>query len=73
MKKVIITCPDNMSEQTYTYICTNATKMLGADIEIEKVISKDIIGGFTIAYDSKLYDLSIKTQITNLKNHMRKN
>lgn len=73
MKRIVITCADNMSDETYSYICDRLKENSGNEkVVIKKIVAPELIGGFTVAVDGKLYDMSIKTQISMMKKHITK-
>ena len=70
MKKVVITCSESVSDKTYDHICRRFAELCGGELSFEKKVSKELVGGFTVAVDGKIYDMSIKTQMEMLKKHM---
>ena len=66
MKKIVITTPSSVSEETYGYILENALKKFSADTA-EHILDDSLICGFTIAADGKIYDNSIKMRFDKLK------
>jgi len=43
------------------------------NLEIETVVDPDLIGGFVIEFDDKLYDSSVKHQLANLRKEFKDN
>ena len=69
MKKVIVTVPSSASEETREYISRGFLDMLGAECEF--INDDDIIGGFIAAYDGKIWDESIRTQLDRMISSMK--
>jgi len=70
MKKAIITVPFDMSDETYNYILEKLPEKFGEQFEVTKITDKDILGGFIINIEGNVYDLSIKTQLDEMKKHI---
>ena len=41
-------------------------------VEIQNIVNPDILGGFQLEYDGKVYDASVSTRLRNLKNNLTK-
>lgn len=41
-------------------------------VEIQNIVNPDILGGFQLEYDGKVYDASVATHLRNLKQNLRK-
>ncbi len=50
-----------------------ATLTPGKTIEIKAIVNPEIIGGFIIEMDDKLYDASVRTELYNIKKQFSKN
>lgn len=70
MKSIIITTADNMSDKTYNCICDRFREKLGPDIDFRRITDNGIIGGFIADVDGKIYDLSISSQLKQMKEHL---
>lgn len=70
MKSIIIITADNMSDKTYNYICDRFKAKLGSDIEFRHITDNGIIGGFVADVGGKIYDLSISSQLKQMKEHL---
>ena len=70
MKSIIITTADNMSDKTYNYICDRFRAKFGPDIDFRRITDNGIIGGFIADVDGKIYDLSISSQLKQMKEHL---
>ena len=66
MKKAKILCAPNVSEKSYAYLCGKLTAQFG-EIEFEKETDPSAVGGFTVLFDGKVYDMSLRTQIDALR------
>ena len=61
MKKVTVTVASHASDETKEYIAKGFFDLYGAECEF--VTDDTIIGGFVAAYDGKIWDQSIRTQL----------
>lgn len=66
MKTVVITAADNMSDATYSRICRGFRERLG-EVEFKRVTDNGIIGGFIADADGEIYDLSISSQLKEMR------
>ncbi|HHS95971.1 MAG TPA: ATP synthase F1 subunit delta [Phaeodactylibacter sp.] len=41
-------------------------------VDIQNIVNPDILGGFQLEYDGKVYDASVATHLRNLKQNLRK-
>ena len=69
MNKVIVTVTSDVSDETRDFISGGFFDMLGAECEF--VVDDSIIGGFVAAYDGKIWDESISTQLELMKREMK--
>ncbi|MBQ3816963.1 MAG: F0F1 ATP synthase subunit delta [Clostridia bacterium] len=72
MKKIIITSADNMSSETYGYICDEFKKIYGEDTVFERIIDNAVIGGFIANINGEIFDLSIASQLKEMEKHIAK-
>lgn len=67
MKTVVIKTAENMSDATYARVCRGFREMLGEDFNFKRVCDNGIVGGFIAEADGKVYDLSISSQLKEMK------
>lgn len=48
-------------------LLSNIAKSFGSNVETDEKINKDLIGGFIVRTEDKIFDGSVKTQLTKLK------
>ena len=70
MRKCIITVASNMTEETYLYLVDKIKRQFGFDLVVGKAVDDSIIGGFIINIDGQVFDLSVKTQLDEMKRHL---
>lgn len=70
MKKVVITVAENMSADTYAYICDGFRRNFGEDCEFRRLVDNHIIGGFIANVNGEIFDLSIASQLQQMKKHI---
>ncbi|MBE6688359.1 MAG: F0F1 ATP synthase subunit delta [Ruminococcaceae bacterium] len=70
MKRVIITATPAMSEETYKIICGKIENKYGESFEFSRVDDASIIGGFILNIENKIYDLSTRTRLDEIGNHI---
>lgn len=70
MRRCIITVASNMSEETYSYLVEKTKRQFGFDMSIGKAVDNSIIGGFILNVDGQIFDLSVKTQLDEMKRHL---
>ena len=70
MRKCIITVASNMTEETYNYLVDKVKRQFGFDLVVGKAVDDSIIGGFILNIDGQVFDLSIKTQLDEMKRHL---
>lgn len=71
MEKIIITAADNMSDETYRYICDEFSKKYD-NVSFERKIDNEIIGGFIADLNGEIFDLSIASQIKEMEKQITK-
>ncbi|MCO6461259.1 MAG: ATP synthase F1 subunit delta [Saprospiraceae bacterium] len=66
---VKVTSATTLDQPTIDKILDKVKSLVGSDktIQLETVVNPDIIGGFIIQYDDKLYDSSVAYQLSKLK------
>lgn len=69
MKKLTVTLAPGASDETRSYIEQGFRRLLG-ECECEFATDPDLIGGFTAACDGRFWDMSIRTQLKRLTEHM---
>lgn len=70
MKNCIVTVASNMSGETYGQLCEKAEKKFG-ELSFTKKVDDEIIGGFILDIDGMIYDLSLSTQLAEMKKHIK--
>lgn len=69
MKELVITTSPNTSKQTLEVIENGFRKMLG-ETKTVFLTDGDMIGGFTASCGGKLWDLSIRTRLRLMTEHI---
>lgn len=72
MKRVIITATPAMSDETYKIICGKIEAKYGESFKFSRVDDPSIIGGFILNIENKFYDLSTKTRLSEIGDHILK-
>lgn len=70
MKTVIITTANNMTDETYQYICDGLKRKYNDELEFQRIIDESIIGGFIARVDSEIFDMSVLAQLNEMKKHI---
>lgn len=70
MKRIMITAPGNLSEETYNLICGNFRKLFGEDCEFGLIKDDSLLGGFIADVNGEIFDLSVATQLRQLEKHI---
>ena len=65
--KIIITVPENSSDDFYNDICSGFKKKYGNDITTVKRTSDSLIGGFTAEANGTVYDTSVRAKLNEIK------
>lgn len=71
MKTIEITVASNMSDATYSRICSGFRKKYG-ECKFERIVDDRIIGGFSADVDGEVFDLSISSQLEKMKKQITK-
>ena len=66
MNRARIICASNVSDDAYAYICARAARCLGAE-SFERETDDQLLGGFIVLYDGKIYDMSVRTQLQAMR------
>lgn len=72
MKRVVITATPAMSQETYEFICAKIEEKYGEIFEFSRIDDMDIIGGFILNIENKFYDLSTRTRLNEIGEHILK-
>ena len=70
MKKCTVTAASNMSRDTFEYLCGKLKERFGDEISPELITDDGVIGGCVIDLDGHIFDLSVRTQLEELRKHM---
>lgn len=70
MREAVITVAENMSDETYRYLCDGINQKFGGGITFRRQVDHTVIGGFVLALEGMVYDMSLKTQMDELKKHI---
>ena len=70
MRRVVITATSAMSEDTYKIICGKIEHKYNEKFEFSRVDDPSIIGGFILNIENKIYDMSTKTRLAEIGNHI---
>lgn len=70
--KISITSAFEMETAQVDAICSRFKENLGKDIEADVMVDAALIGGFKVRVGDIVHDLSIKTQLTTLKQSIAK-
>lgn len=66
MKTAKIVCAPTVSDDAYVYICKGVTERFGAE-DCERETDETLLGGFVVLFDGKIYDMSLRTQLSALR------
>jgi F0F1-type ATP synthase membrane subunit b/b' len=72
ISKAFIYSATDISETALNIITTSLRKTVGKDIEVEVVKDTSIIGGIITKISSLVFDASIRTQLENMKENLKK-
>ena len=67
MSTAKILCAPNVTDEAYSYILKKMAERFG-DVACERENDASLLGGFVVLYDGKIYDMSLRTQLTALRN-----
>ena len=70
MKTAKILCAPNVSDAAYAVICEKLRAKFG-EVAIERETDEHLVGGFTVLFDGKIYDMSLRTQLDALRSAMQ--
>ena len=70
MNKVIITTAGNMTDETYHFICDGLRHKLNEEFEFVHETDDNLLGGFIININGKVYDRSISSQLEKLQEYI---
>ena len=71
MKTAKIVCAPNVSDDAYAYICARFARRFGAEA-FERETDAQLLGGFVVLFDGKVYDMSLRTQLAALRTDCEK-
>lgn len=66
MKTAKIVCAPNVSDDAYAYICKGLRERFGAE-DFERGTDETLLGGFVVLFDGRIYDMSLRTQLSALR------
>ena len=66
MKTAKIVCAPTVSDDAYAYICKGIAERFGAD-GFERETDETLLGGFIVLLDGRIYDMSLRTQLSALR------
>ncbi len=66
MKQAKIICASNVSDDAYAYICKGISARFGAE-SFARETDAELLGGFIVLFDGKIYDMSLRTQLAALR------
>lgn len=70
MRSVIITATSAMSDETFRLICSKIEAKYDEKFEFARVDDPSIVGGFILNIENKFYDLSTRTRLSEIGNHI---
>ena len=71
MKKCTVTVTSSLGEDVYDILCSKTRKKFGEDIIFNKICDDSIIGGFILDIEGEVFDLSISSQLKEIKKHIK--
>ena len=71
MKRAVIILAPSVSDETYSYILSGLKKKFGEDLDVTKYVKSDLIGGFVLAVNGQIYDVSVKTQLRSIEKDLK--
>ncbi len=66
MKTAKILCAPTVSDSAYAYICKGLRERFGAD-SFERETDDKLLGGFVVLLDGRIYDVSLRTQLSAMR------
>ena len=70
MRSVTVTATPAMSDETYRLICEKIEQKYGESFIFTRVNDASIIGGFMLNIENKIYDISTRTRLAEIQNHI---
>ena len=70
MKTAKVICASNVSDAAYAYLCAKLREQFG-EIAVERETDPALVGGFTVLFDGKIYDMSLRTQLDAMRSTMQ--
>jgi F-type H+-transporting ATPase subunit delta len=71
-QKIVVTSAVKLDEASLNALAANFVKKTGKKITVEEKLDESIIGGVIVKIGSEMYDNSVKTQLTAIKNELKK-
>jgi len=70
MRRVTVTATCAMSDETYKLICEKIEQKYGETFIFTRENDASIIGGFILNIENKIYDMSTRTRLAEIQNHI---
>ncbi|MBQ9921163.1 MAG: F0F1 ATP synthase subunit delta [Clostridia bacterium] len=70
MRRVTVTATCAMSDETYKLICEKIEQKYGESFIFTRENDASIIGGFILNIENKIYDMSTRTRLAEIQNHI---
>ena len=70
MRCVTVTATCAMSDETYKLICEKIEQKYGESFIFTRENDSSIIGGFILNIENKIYDMSTRTRLAEIQNHI---
>ncbi|MCF0205884.1 MAG: ATP synthase F1 subunit delta, partial [Bacteroidales bacterium] len=67
VKQVVISTVEPLNEETRRSIQEKIAEVYKANVELENVINKDMIGGVIVRIENQQLDMSVRTQLKEIK------
>ncbi len=68
--KGTIRVPFELNSGDYDKIRKKFETMLGRELTFDVEVEPDLIGGFVVYLDGKVYDMSVKTRLCEMRQHL---
>ena len=68
--KGTIWVPFELNSGDYDKIRKKFEAMLGRELTFDVEVEPDLIGGFVVYLDGKVYDMSVKTRLSEMRQHL---
>ena len=72
VKQVVISTVEPLNEETRRSIQEKIAEVYKANVELENVINKDMIGGVIVRIENQQLDMSVRTQLKEIKQSLQK-